>query len=163
AALYAGLTAKDLDAARSAAGACTRAFQKIDVLHAWAYACATILLLHVGQDRLALTYALSTEPHWHTRAPMATMIPVVFSVCLLAQRLPGEVAAAQAEIALLRARLSTWAAVTPQNFLHMKLLVDACEAWKEGRDAMAQALFHDAIVDAHENGFVSDEALSLRL
>lgn len=45
----------------------------------------------------------------------------------------------------------------------MKWLVDAWHARNEARHVEAEQLFEAAIADAHNNGFLNDEALGLRM
>lgn len=161
--LHRALTDGSPSRALAAAESWTREAPPVPFFLHCAHACAAILALHAGSTSLSLAYALNGAPHWASSACHPDAVAMIFSLCLSAQRHPDQAAPAQAEIAAHRARLDGWAAFTPRNFLHMKLLVDACEAWKDARHAEAERLFGTAIVDAHQNGFINDEALGLRL
>lgn len=124
---------------------------------------AAFVALHLGNEMQALDYALWAEPHWLATGSIPSLIIMVFALSLTAARLPDRASAAKSQIDHHRARLEKWAAFTPQNFLHMKLLVDAWEARNEGRHRDAEKLFEASIADARENGFLNDEALGLRM
>jgi len=121
------------------------------------------LAVHLGNDVEAFNQALLIEPHWASAIASPLLIAMVFILTLTATRLPCRLAAVKPQIDAHRARLDKWAAFTPQNFLHMKLLVDAWHARNEGRHFDAERLFEAAIADARTNGFLNDEALGLRM
>jgi len=162
-ALYLSLSSGQVADAVNAARAWVKEVPSVPFLQHWVHACAAFLALHLGDTSAAWEYAISVEPYWLATFADPNLLAMVFALCLAAQRHPDKALPAQAQVDAHRARLEKWAAFTPQNYLHMKLLVDACEAWREGRQADAERLFSDAITDAHSNGFANDEALGLRL
>ncbi len=72
----------------------------------------------------------------------------------------GDQAGARGLIASHLQRLERWAASSPENFLHKKLLIEAEVAGLENRVADALALYETAVGQAREHGFVHNEALA---
>jgi len=162
--LRTALSAKDASAARSMIQNWTaNAPAEMPLIFHLAHSGAGFLALHLGDEALALQHALSAAPYWTGSAAWSTLIAMVFVLCLAAQRFPEQARSAQTQIDAHRARLEKWTAFAPRNILHLKLLIDACEAWKNGRHLDAERLFDEAIVDAHRHGFLNDQALGLRL
>lgn len=126
-------------------------------------ACAAWVMLLMGDTQLAFEYALAAEPLWRTTACLPDLILAVFILSLTAELHPDLAAPERARIDAQRARLENWAKFTPGNFRHMVTLCNACKAWKENRLEEARQFFDAAILDAHENGYLNNEALGLRL
>lgn len=126
-------------------------------------ACAAFVMLHIGNSERALFYALTAEPYWRATACLPDLMAMVFTVCLSAALQPERALSEKMRIDPHRARLEKWATFTPGGFGHMTLLIDAVNAWKASRNDEAERQFHAAIIDAHENGFLNNEALGQRL
>jgi signal transduction histidine kinase len=126
-------------------------------------ACAAFVMLHLGNSEGALSYALAAESHWRATACLPDLMAMVFSLCLAAALQPEMALPEKARIDAHRARLEKWATFTPAGFRHKALLIDAVDAWRAGRNDEGERLFHAAIMDAHENGFLNNEALAQRL
>ena len=124
---------------------------------------AALVAVHLAADVKALEYVTMAEPHWQATGGSGDLIVMVFILCLMATAYPQQSEAFKKSVELHRARLEKWAAFTPKNFRHMKLLVDAWEARNEGRHVDAENLFEASTADARENGFLNDEALALRM
>lgn len=126
-------------------------------------ACAAFVMLHVGHSERALSCALAAEPYWRTTACLPDLMAMVLSLCLSAALQPELALPEKARIDPHRLRLEKWATFTPGSFRHMALLIDAVNAWKASRHEEAERQFLAAIMDAHENGFLNNEALAQRL
>ncbi|WP_438024152.1 AAA family ATPase [Sorangium sp. So ce233] len=162
-AAYAALALKDTAGALAAARQWVEEAPATPTTQHWAHALAAFLALHAGEDAVALEHAIAAEPNWPATGADSTLIAMVFTLCLTAARRPEQAAPVQAQVDAHRARLERWASSTPGNFLHMKLLVDACHARTEGRAAEAERLFDEAIDDARKNRLLNNEALALRM
>ena len=137
------------------------------VSRAQALGAATFTALHAGLDEEALKCAVACEALWQMAWSTAAEIMMLQGLIILGvARRPEDRAEADAlreKVAFHRARLEQFAAFTPSTFRHMKLLVDAAEARAGAQHDEAARLYDAAIEDAHENGFVTGEALGLRL
>jgi len=134
----------------------------------YANAMASFAGLHLGADSWALRTAIAVEPLWGTGMGYPPCLVFVFALCVAApQALPMASAEERAvwkeKLSYYGARLTLWAESCAETFLHMRLLMDAGCARLEGRLHEAEHLYIEAIEDAHRNGFLSSEALGMRL
>ena len=138
-----------------------------DLARSHAVGSATFTALHAGLDKEALKFAVAGEPLWRMAWCCAPDIMLLEGITILgvAHRPedPAEADELRQKVAFHRARLERFAEFNPSNFRHIKLLVDAGEARADARYEEASRLYDEAIEQAHRNGFVSSEALGLRL
>ncbi|WP_187345868.1 ATP-binding protein [Sorangium cellulosum] len=139
---------------------------RVIVLGAAAFAAA-----HLGEDREALRLAAEASAEWtagwcNPPALWALEIVTILGAALLPAGAPDaadEDRGARAAFAAQRARLARLSAFNPATFRHALLLTEAREAQAAGRHEDAERLYDEAIEHAHRHGFVSGEALGLRL
>lgn len=135
--------------------------------YAYTVGAAVFAGLHAGCDEVTLRIAVAGESLWIAAWCAAPDIWLLMGITLLgvAPRPsdPAEAETLRRKVAFHRGRLERFAAFVPSTFLHLKLLVDACEARAEKRHQEAELLYDEAIEDARKNGFVNDEGLGLRL
>lgn len=161
--LHLGLTGGSPREALSAAQTWCNNTPPVPFFLQFSHACVSLLALHLGESRVALEHTLEVSGHFDAAAAHPQAIAHAFVACVGFLRHPEASPDAKAESDRHRRHLETWAEFTPENFLHMKLIVDACEAWRQARHDDAVRLFHCAIEQAHRHGFSNDEALGLRL
>ncbi|WP_437999470.1 AAA family ATPase [Sorangium sp. So ce185] len=139
---------------------------RVIVLGAAAFAAA-----HLGEDRDALRLAAEASAEWTAGWCNPPALWALEIVTILGAALPPAAApdaadedrGARAAFAAQRARLARLSAFNPATFRHALLLAEAREAQAAGRHEDAERLYDDAIEHAHRQGFVSGEALGLRL
>ncbi|WP_437939027.1 AAA family ATPase [Sorangium sp. So ce341] len=139
---------------------------RVIVLGAAAFAAA-----HLGEDREALRLAAAASAEWTAGWCNPPALWALEIVTILGAAPPpagapdaaDEDRGARAAFAAQRARLARLSAFNPATFRHALLLTEAREAQAAGRHEDAERLYDEAIEHAHRQGFVSGEALGLRL
>ncbi|WP_437578382.1 AAA family ATPase [Sorangium sp. So ce887] len=142
------------------------AMMQVIVLGAAAFAA-----VHLGEDREALRLAAEASAQWTAGWCNPPVLWALELLTILGAALPpaGAPGAAdedrdvRAAFAAQRGRLARLAAFNPATFRHALLLTEAGEAQAAGRHEDAERLYDEAIEHAHRQGFVSGEALGLRL
>ncbi|WP_437821588.1 AAA family ATPase [Sorangium sp. So ce1078] len=131
---------------------------------------AAFAAVHLGEDREALRLAAEASAHWtagwcNPPALWALEILTILGAALPPAGTPEamEEDGARAAFAAQRGRLARLSAFNPATFRHALLLTEAGEAQVAGRHEEAERLYDEAIEHAHRRGFVSAEALGLRL
>ncbi|WP_437318273.1 AAA family ATPase [Sorangium sp. So ce385] len=132
---------------------------------------AAFAAVHLGEDREALRLAAEASAAWtagwcNPPALWALEIVTILGAAPPPAAAPGaddEDRGARAAFAAQRARLARLSAFNPATFRHALLLTEAREAQAAGRHEDAERLYDEAIEHAHRQGFVSGEALGLRL
>ena len=98
-----------------------------------------------------------------TAQPLLAEHYFYYSICLCRQMEEGDAASqerSRATIARNLARLREWAESCPENFLHKQALIEAELAQLDDRPEAAKERYQESIDQAHEHGFLHNEALA---